>query len=227
MTGKRCRRLLAVWLLFFLAIVFLRAQDAAAYRYNPSQNTLPPTTAFARTPYIPIPAPVSAPGPKILPRPVAPHRITLPLMTDAAGIIFSGQVISVGRAEGQSAAIVGPNVAPTTITFEVEDGIRGIATGQRLTIHEWAGLWTNAERYRVGERVFLFLHSPSRLGLTSPVFGSLGRFSMDPQRRIILSAQHVSALADDALLAGDLLTGKTIIPYANFAEAVRRVSILK
>jgi hypothetical protein len=223
MTGKQCRRLLAAWLLVFLTPVFLRAQDTAAYRYNPLQNNPAPTAGFAPPPYIPFPAPVGAPAPIKLPRPIAPRPITLPLIANAAGIIFSGQVISVGHAEGQPAAIAGPNAVPTTITFEVEDGIRGIATGQRLTIHEWAGLWTNGERYRVGERVFLFLHPLSRLGLTSPVFGSLGRFSMDPQRRIIiLSPLHAVALAGDPLPAG-----KNMVPYADFAEAVRRVSILK
>jgi hypothetical protein len=223
MTGKQCRRLLAAWLLIFLMPVFLRAQDAAAYRYNFSPNNPSPTTGFAPPPYIPFPAPVSAPAPIELPRPIAPRSITLPLMANAAGIIFSGQVISVGQVEGQPLSSAGPNAAPTTITFQVEDGIRGIAAGQRLTIHEWAGLWTNGERYRVGERVFLFLHPLSRLGLTSPVFGSLGRFSMDPQRKIIiLSPQHTVALAGDLLPAG-----KNMVPYADFAEAVRRVSILK
>src|ERR1700678_4010375 len=150
MTGKQCRRLLAAWLLVFLMPVFLRAQDAAAYRYNPSQNNPAPTAGFAPPPYIPFPAPVSAPASIQLPRPIAPRPITLPLMANAAGIIFSGQVISVGDAAGQTMSSAGPNAAPTTITFEVEDGIRVIATGRMLTIHEWAGLWTKGERYRVG-----------------------------------------------------------------------------
>jgi hypothetical protein len=42
--------------------------------------------------------------------------------------------------------------------------------GQVLTVHEWAGLWSSGKRYCVGERVFLFLYPPGKLGLTSVVF---------------------------------------------------------
>jgi hypothetical protein len=40
--------------------------------------------------------------------------------------------------------------------------------------------------YRVGERLMLFLHAPSKLGLTSPVGGSAGRFAIDQVERILL-----------------------------------------
>ncbi|MGA7930571.1 MAG: hypothetical protein WCA20_31815 [Candidatus Sulfotelmatobacter sp.] len=61
--------------------------------------------------------------------------------------------------------------------------MRGTSPGQSLTIQEWAGLWTSGERDRVGERVLLFLYSPSKSGLTSPVAGAMGRFAMDSQGR--------------------------------------------
>ena len=95
--------------------------------------------------------------------------------------------------------------------------MRGASAGQSLTIHEWAGLWSGGERYRVGERVLLFLYSPGKLGLTSPVAGSLGRFAIDSRGRIVMSAQHVAALAAEPVLGG-----KTVVPYADFALAVRR-----
>ncbi len=97
--------------------------------------------------------------------------------------------------------------------------MRGAAPGQNLTIHEWAGLWPRGERYHVGERVLVFLYSPGKLGLTSPVAGGLGRFAMDSQGRIRISGQHVAALAADPILGG-----KTVVPYAEFAQAVRRSS---
>ncbi|MGA8618051.1 MAG: hypothetical protein WB660_05965 [Candidatus Sulfotelmatobacter sp.] len=65
--------------------------------------------------------------------------------------------------------------------------MRGASIGEKLTIHEWAGLWTRGERYRVGERVLLFLYSPSRLGLTSPVAGAIGRFAIDSEGKIVLA----------------------------------------
>ena len=95
--------------------------------------------------------------------------------------------------------------------------MRGASPGKNLTIHEWAGLWTSGERYRVGEHVLLFLYLPGKLGLTSPVAGAMGRFATDSQGRIVLSARHVAALADDPILGG-----KTVIPYADFIQAVRR-----
>jgi hypothetical protein len=62
-------------------------------------------------------------------------------------------------------------VTSVAITFQVEQAIRRTRVGQQLTIHEWAGPWTAGERYRVGERLMLFLHAPSKLGLTSPSAG--------------------------------------------------------
>jgi hypothetical protein len=86
-----------------------------------------------------------------------------------------------------------------------------------LTIHEWAGLWTSGERYRVGQHVLLFLYSPSKLGLTSPVAGGMGRFPMDSRGQIVMTAQHLESLAEDPILGG-----KSVVPYADFAMAVRR-----
>jgi hypothetical protein len=63
----------------------------------------------------------------------------------------------------------------------------------------------------------LFLYSPGKLGLTSPVAGAMGRFAMDSQGQIVMSAQHVASLAADPVLGG-----RAVVPYADFALAVRR-----
>ena len=128
-------------------------------------------------------------------------------------MIFSGRVTSIGRVPVPS----GQAAASTTITFQVDRALRGIAAGEILTIHEWAGLWRNGERYHVGENVLLFLYPPSRLGLTSPVGGAIGRFALDSQGRIVMNGQHSVSLAADPILGG-----KTVVPYADFARAVRR-----
>lgn len=138
--------------------------------------------------------------------------LVLQRLVRTAGIIFSGRVTFIGHTTG-----VRPDPASTAITFQVEHAIRGAVGGQRLTIHEWAGLWRSGERYHVGEQVLLFLYSPSKLGLTSPVAGDMGRFAMDPQGRIMISALHAATLAEDPMLSG-----KTVVPYADFAVAVRR-----
>jgi hypothetical protein len=51
--------------------------------------------------------------------------------------------------------------------------------GRLVSIREGGGLWNYGQRYRSGERLLLFFYEPSRLGLTSPVEGSLGRIVVD------------------------------------------------
>ena len=99
--------------------------------------------------------------------------------------------------------------------------MRGTSAGQSLTIHEWAGLWISGERYRVGERVLLFLYSPSKLGLTSPVAGGIGKFSVDAQGRIVMNAMQAATVAVDPVLAVRT-GGKSVVLYADFAQAVQR-----
>ena len=208
--ARSCWRLLAVLSLIFSAPVFLRGQDSVGERLP----SLPPNVRILR--YPPSIPPARLPLLPSLPRqfPVPPETVAFQKIVGAAGIIFSGHVVSVGHVP----LLSGQAPAATAVTFQVDRAIRGIATGQILTIHEWAGLWANGERYRVGERVLLFLYPPSKLGLTSPVAGSMGRFAMDSRGRILMNGQHVAAWGTDPILGG-----RVIIPYADFARAVRRL----
>ena len=70
----------------------------------------------------------------------------------------------------------------------VDEAIRGVRQGQVVQVHEWSGLWQTGERYRVGERVLLFLYPQSKLGLTSPVGGTVGRLQIDRNRRVALKS---------------------------------------
>jgi hypothetical protein len=112
-----------------------------------------------------------------------PSPVGLHSLVRSAGIIFSGQVISVHREAGDASGA-------TIVTFHVEDAFRGAFPGESLTINEWAGLWTRGETYRVGERVLLFLYPRSRLGFTSPVHGIVGRFEMRTRQSITLNAMQ-------------------------------------
>jgi hypothetical protein len=217
MTGS-CWRLLAAFLLIFVAPTFLRGQDAAADRVV--------APVLAASPYSPLTVPIRIPPPPSLPPhymggrypvgayPSAPGGTAFQQLVRSAGIIFSGRVTSVGRADSSAR-----DPASTSVTFRVEHAIRGTSPGENLTIQEWAGLWTSGERYRVGERVLLFLYAPSKLGLTSPVAGTMGRFAMDSEGKVVMSAQHAVALAEDPILGG-----KTVVSYTGFALAVRRSS---
>jgi hypothetical protein len=198
-----CWRLLAFVSLSIVVVpVFLFSQDWAANRMSGVAGS----PLFAERLANPEPIGVS---PK---NPTFPGTNGLLEITRAAGIIFSGHVTSVGRAPSAGRAY-----ASTSITFQVEHPMRGTKAGESLTIHEWSGLWTRGEHYRVGERVLLFLYPPSRLGLTSPVAGIGGRFAVDPHGRVLINAQNRAALSADPLS-----TARTAIPYADFARAVLR-----
>lgn len=92
-----------------------------------------------------------------------------------AGMVFAGTVLTVGpQTKG-----TGSTVPAFQLSFRVDRPIAGVARGQILTIHEWAGAWSLHRAMRSGEHLLLFLYPPSRLGLTSPVGGSLGQIVLD------------------------------------------------
>lgn len=147
-------------------------------------------------------------------RPVPPLASPgFPQISGAAGTIFSGTVTRIGH----HAATSGQAVETVSITFHVENAIRGVTPGEDLTISQWIGLWSAGQRYRVGERVLLFLYPRSKLGLTSCVGGQIGRFAVDDRGRILLSSRHLSAFRSHPVLGG-----RSRVPFRDFALAVRR-----
>jgi hypothetical protein len=99
-----------------------------------------------------------------------------------AGMIFAGTVLSAAGAPDRAA--VGPTPSLELI-FRVDEPIAGVERGQILTIHEWTGAWSMHRPMNRGQRILLFLYPPSRLGLTSPVGGSLGQIALDSTGKII------------------------------------------
>src|SRR5579862_5217737 len=162
-------------------------------------SVLPPRLAALP---LPLRAPVRPPG-----------AVGLPMITRASGTIFLGTV----RAIANHPATRAQAVETVSITFHIENALRGAIPGEDLTISQWIGLWSGGQRYRVGERVLLFLYPPSKLGLTSCVAGGMGRFNIDAWGRVVLSAQHLSAFRADPVLGG-----KSRPRFSDFALAVRR-----
>jgi len=122
----------------------------------------------------------------VQPRPTGERDPLLPapkahLFMRSSGFIFAGTVKAVRKIAPQRRG----EVATVEVSFHVDHAIRGVRSGQTLTVREWAGLWETGERYRPGERVLLFLYPPSKLGLTSPVGGPLGRFKLDDAGRVL------------------------------------------
>lgn len=151
-------------------------------------------------------------------RPIA-GRVGLPIfqkLTRNSGYIFAGTVTSIAKVEPTPQN----NVGTIKIVFHVERAFRGVRTGQTLVIREWAGLWESGERYRVGERAMLFLFTPGKLGLTSPVGRELGRFQLDPYGRVLLNREHLAAISGDPVLASRW-QGKTQISWKEFSREIR------
>jgi hypothetical protein len=183
-----------------------------------SRLQVPPIPLSDRIPSLPLPVPT-------IPEPVAPPRLPVtrpggfgfPQFARAAGMIFSGTVTKVEPRPATPAS--GHAVTTVAITFHVENAIRGATPGQELTISQWIGAWSSGQRYRVGERVLLFLYPPSKLGLTSCVGGAMGHFVVDPQGRVLLTAQHLAAFRTDSVLGG-----KSRVYFSDFALAVKRLA---
>jgi hypothetical protein len=90
-------------------------------------------------------------------------------LSDAAGVIFVGEVIAIRHRAGENGA---SGIAE--VDFRVDQAIRGCSTGI-YTLREWAGLWSGGDqRYRVGQRLLMLLHAPNPAGVSSPVGGMDG-----------------------------------------------------
>lgn len=140
---------------------------------------------------------------------------SLQSLTKHSGYIFEGVVTRVAMNAGK-----GPNDGGTmSVTFRVTQGLRGVRDGEIFTIHEWSGLWNGVTRYKSGEHVVLFLYPQSTLGLTSPVAGTLGKFSADASGKIVISQAQSTLLHDANLqLSAD---GKLRITAQRFFQIVR------
>lgn len=205
MHGRSCCCLLALSLLF-LMLSPLRGQSdraGAAPDFPPEFNHSESERSVTDSP------PVSTLRRRLV---ITGGAFNFTQLSQAAGMIFSGTVTAIARRPATNAQ----TVETVSITFRVEEALRGTTPGENLTIRQWIGLWTSGQRYRVGERVLVFLYPPSKLGLTSSVAGPIGRFGVDLAGRVLLSAQHLSAFRTDPVLGG-----RSRVTLTDFARAVR------
>ena len=208
MHGRRGARWLVIWLLVAGAAPVLgqHAADAGVdFGRIPTRPgiTSPFPDRILREP--PLPRPV----------PLPPGTISFQQIARAAGMIFAGTVTSISPVP--ASGVETPQVV--ALTFHVERAFRGTSVGQNLTVFQWIGAWNSGQRYRMGERVLLFLYPPSKLGLTSCVGGSLGRFALDPLGHVVLNEEHLAAFGADPVLGG-----KSRVSMRDFAQAVRRAT---
>jgi len=142
----------------------------------------------------------------------------LPRLSRSSGYIFSGRVAKVEHLTSSRRDAV----EVMRVTFQVDTAIRGVSHGQRLVIREWAGLWQTGERYRPGERVMLFLYPPSKLGLTSPVGGAMGRLRISTDGRIVVPRGPLRRVAPQQPEVGPL-DKASLVTVRELENALRRV----
>lgn len=109
-------------------------------------------------------------------------------MARTAGTVFSGTVLTVASLPATDGSI--PTIE---LRFKIDRAIAGVRTGQVLTVREWAGASSMHRPMHPGDHVFLLLHPPSKLGLTSPVNGASGQVALDASGKLI-SPQNISML---------------------------------
>ena len=116
--------------------------------------------------------------------PRATRGVSWDKLSKPAGIIFAGTVSRIER-------VVADNSEPVTVRveFHVDQAVRGCIAGQTIAIQEWAELWESGDRYRKGQRIFLFLYPPGVTGLTSVVAGELGKVTIGPQGLLLTPRQ--------------------------------------
>ena len=117
-----------------------------------------------------------------------------------AGMIFAGTVLAAPAqtvtAQTAAADRAVPGTTPAVqLRFRVDRAIVGVEQGQILTIHEWAGAWSMHRPMRSGQHILIFLYPLSRLGLTSPVGGSLGQVALDPSGKNVSEYMQKPAAA--------------------------------
>ena len=139
-------------------------------------------------------------------------------MTRRSGAIFAGRVLSVEYLRPRFT----DEVPTMRVIFRVDRGIRGARTGGSFVLREWAALWYG-ERYRVGERVLLFLYPPSKVGLTSPVGGERGRFRIDAKGEVIVNAERAELFERASIGERKPSQPRTRIRLSDMSRMIRRL----
>jgi hypothetical protein len=112
-----------------------------------------------------------------------------------AGMIFAGTVLTCTPPTTTMDRVVPAAVPAMQLSFRVDRAIAGVERGQVLTIHEWTGAWSMHGPITSGQHILIFLYPPSRLGLTSPVGGSVGQVALDASgNNVAKRAQKWSAV---------------------------------
>ncbi|MDX9755237.1 MAG: hypothetical protein RBU29_14825 [bacterium] len=104
--------------------------------------------------------------------------LSLPQLSQGAGIIFEGECVAIRTGQDAESGFIA-----TWYTFNVLECLKG-KTGETVTIKQYGGsdgkitVHAPITSYQVGERVILFLYAQSKIGFTSCVGISQGKFAV-------------------------------------------------
>ena len=129
-------------------------------------------------------------GPTAYAVPAATSDEVLAEMSGRAAVIFLGTVTAVRLPEE------GGGVAE--VEFAVSHAVRGVV-GDAYVLREWAGLWLDGARYRVGDRRLMLLHAPGPGGLSSPVGGMDGAIPVAPGGVVASSMSGAAGIAGESV----------------------------
>ena len=127
-------------------------------------------------------------GPAAYALPLATSDEVLAEMSGRAEVIFLGTVTAVRLPEEGGGVVV--------VEFAVSHAVRGVV-GDAYVLREWAGLWRDGARYRVGDRRLMLLHAPGPGGLSSPVGGMDGAIPVAPGGVMASSMSGVAGTAGE------------------------------
>ena len=128
-------------------------------------------------------------------------------LTKRASVICSVQVVS----------IEAPTESRNTflIHLKVDDGLRGVQTGEEIPLSEWSGRWqAGIARWRVGESFLLFLGGTK--GSVSVLDGDAGRLRVNKGMVTLDSAN-----SDRAMRLRKTGAQLSQVPYREVADQIR------
>jgi hypothetical protein len=111
-----------------------------------------------------------------------------------AGMIFAGTVLASTPPATTIDRAIPASIPAVELSFRVDEPIAGVRRWQVVTIHEWVGALDRQRPMIKGQHILTFLYPPSRLGLTSPVGGSLGQVALDASGKNVSRARFRDAL---------------------------------
>jgi hypothetical protein len=140
-----------------------------------------------------------------------------------AGMIFAGTVLGSTPPTATIDRAVPTSIPAVQLSFRVDRAIAGVARGQVLTIREWTGASSLQRPMIKGQHILIFLYPPSRLGLTSPVGGSLGQVALDASGKNVVERKAAAAteLRDASFPRSHAIAAGVTVRVVQLERAIR------